>query len=77
MNVLRVLGVEDRGAESVGEEDHLEVQSAEIEGIETGIGTEKGIGSGKETGTERGKGKEGPGEENHLLKGKISFWRDV
>ena len=71
MNVLRILGVEDRGAERGGGEDRLEVQYAEIEEIETGIGIENGTESGKETGTERGKGKEGPGIEKHLRKGKM------
>jgi len=77
INVLHVSGVEDRGAESGGEEDHPEVQFAEIEEeteieIETvtGIGIETGNAIGKEKGTE----KEGLDvQEEHPRKGRVGL----
>ena len=71
--MLHASGVEDRGAESGGEDDHPEVLFEEMSGgIEIEIGTETGIGTGNEIGIERGKGREGPGvQERHLRKGNI------
>lgn len=75
INVLHVSGVEDRGAESGGEEDHPEVRFAEIEeGTEIEIGTVKGIETGNEIGKEKGIEKEGLDvQEEHLRKGRIGL----
>ena len=64
INVLHVSGVEDRGAESGGEETEIEIETV------TGIGIETGNAIGKEKGTE----KEGlDAQEEHLRKGRVGL----
>ena len=71
MNMLHASGVEDRGVESGGEDDHPGVPYVGIsEGIGIEIGTETERGTENAIGKERGKGREGPGaQERHLRKG--------